>query len=391
MTVQQQLQRRIQLLGEWHEQSLLLPTPPTWEPLLQQARATGTPIQQVFVVRAPLTAGVHGSYHRDSQELWCYLNQQDPQGEQQALISLLVLLAHATLRQPAPQTIQQDWEQERTAWEQAPLLAQRWGRSDVFSPDLLQERYAEIDLMQARHQAAAVLVGTSHPAVARAAYRTLVRLQQQMQWDEASFSAALEGRSADEATYRALVDFDRTPLRSLWRVTSRHQQGRPFGALALPQTPQAASLLRASLEKAAHQPRPPIHAVALPWLAEASPLSLSCVSMQTEQDLARLIGIVTTWLLEEAPDLALDGHWEVFGTEDTPIYRLTVHYVPTLFTPESREYGNTGTREIWVRFEQGGLLLETAWQRYILGWQSTMEVTHAGSLQEALAQLWALF
>lgn len=388
----QPIEKRIQLLAEWQEQRLLLPTPPTWEPLLHQVRAAGLPIQQVFVVRAPLTTGVRGSYHRDSQEVWCFLDQQDPQGERLALMCLFVLFAHATLQQPTAQTIQQDFEQERAAWKHAPLLAQRWGWPELFQEQDLQERLSEIDLLCSLHQAAAALVGTSNPSVARAAYRTLIRLQEQMKWDEAHFHAALEGRSTDEATNAALMDFDRTPLRSLWRMTSGQRQDSPFGALTLPQTAQAASLLQESLEAASHLQRTPIHATALPWSTEASLLSFSCVSIQTEQDLAHLIEIITIWLLEEAPDLALDGRWEVFGKEETShLYRLTVRYVPTIFTPERQETERAEVREMWVRFEQTGLLLETAWQRYILGWRQAMAIQYAGPLQEAISQLWSLF
>src|SRR2546428_12631577 len=98
MTIREQLESARQMLGH----SLVVPTPPACNALLQRARAEGIAVGQLFVVSRRLHPGLRGRYERSSGDLWCHYGAQEPDGKRLLLQSLLVLLAHLKLHQPVP-------------------------------------------------------------------------------------------------------------------------------------------------------------------------------------------------------------------------------------------------------------------------------------------------
>ena len=370
------------------KQNILLPLSPRWEALLKRARAEGIPIKHLFLVRHPLFPDALGGYYRDSRDIWCFLDPDDPQGEHQAMTTCFVLLARLALRQPIPTTIEEDWAQEQAAWLEAAHLAHRWGEHAFFTPTEMEARFITLERLYAHHQAAGELAGSRNPLGARVLYRELVDLQRRHRWSSAQFVAALEGTSEDEAIITALVDVDRTSLRAVWHLTACAAHDQPLGALALPQTARSAALLRRVLEEVTRMTRRPLRVVERPWVDD-QPLHLQFLLIDGEHDLMRSIETMNAWLIEEAPACAVSARWEVFGQRNTDrIYRLHVQYLSSPFSPELT-MPLPATRELWVLFPATThALLEAAWQRFILSWAAMMEMITGQPLHDGVRLLW---
>jgi hypothetical protein len=377
------------------DQEILLPTPLAFEALLRRARAEAIPVGQLFVVSRPLFPGVHGDYQRETRELWCLLDVTDPEGERKALQCLLSLMVHARREAEDPRTIEEDWQREHDAWQEAAQLAQAWGLG-AFSQADLEERLAEVERLSAAHLAAGALAGSADPHIARAAYGALLEVRATRGWDEQQWAEALAGVSEDEEANTAVLSFDRTQLRRFWRVTaatSRQPKAPPFGALTLLPMPGAASILRRALKAAAERQiqRPPLHPVSSRW--QEAPLSLHLLQVAGEGDLAHALDVANVCLIETAPELAAEAQWAVYGQPGGDhLYRLSVGYLPVRGTRQPEET-LPAAQEVWVCFLNPvgkRQRLEAAWQGYITGWQRWIEID-TGTLTEGLSQLWSRF
>jgi hypothetical protein len=377
------------------DQEILLPTPLAFEALLRRARAEAIPVGRLFVVSRPLSPGVHGYYQRETRELWCLLDPTDPDGERNALQCLLNLIVHARRETPAPRTIEQDWQREHDAWQEAAQLAQAWDLP-AFSQADLEERLAQVERLRAAHLAAGALAGSADPRVARAAYGALLEVRATRGWNEGQWAEALAGVSEDEEANAAVLSFDRTQLRHFWRVTaasSRQPPVSPFGFLTLLPMPGAAGVLRRALSAAAErQPRrSPLHPVSSQ--RQEALLSLHLLQVADEEDLAHALDVANVCLIETSPELAAEAQWAAYGQPGGDhLYRLSVDYLPVRGARQPEE-ALPATQEVWVCFLNPvgkRQRLEAAWQGYIAGWLRWVEIG-TGTLTEGLSQLWSRF
>jgi hypothetical protein len=370
--------------------SILLPTPPACDALVQRARAEGISVGQLSIVSRALRPGVRGGYERRSGNLWCHFNAGDPGGEQELLCNLLVLLAFIKLQRLLPTTIEADWGDERDAWIEAAALAQAWQWPDLFAGATLESRLAEIERLQTWHEAAGELVGSLDPFVARSAYHALAEIRQRRGWSDEAFEAALFGYSECEDDNAAVLALDRAPLRATWSLPYRAQrEGPPFGDMTLPYSTTTGHLLRSALETIAHRRVQGAPLASIERTYFDSPLRLHFARIESDLDLPGLLAVCNGWLIEEAPDCSAEAMWWVYGAPGMGadrLYRLTVHY--------KKGWQGTGEppagHELWVLFRPGERIqrVEAALQRYILCWLSVQEV-RCEPLDEGLSLLWS--
>jgi hypothetical protein len=387
------IEERLHIAELTQGRSIVLPTPPDAAALLQRARASGIAVGRLYIVSQRLHPGLRGGYERGTGNLWCHYWAGEPGGERRLLQCLLVLLAHARRQPPVPATIAEDWENERAAWQEAGALASAWELAGLLPEGELAERLAEIEQLEAWHQAAGELAGSLDPFLARAAFHALVDIREREGWSEEQFDAALFGCSEDEAANAAVLAFDRTVLRATWGIPYRTpREGPPFGDLTLPQDRRSVALLREALESAARRSRGPVTpaSVARSWLD--APLHLSFLHVESEQDAHAVLALCTAWLVEEGAELAAEATWWVYGAPGDSgqrIYRLGVRYKPAAGGHPAPE-ALPAARELWVLFpgsRHGRRSAEAACQRYILSFLTVQDVRIA-PLDEGLAMLW---
>lgn len=385
------IQEQLEIIRITRGTNILLPTPPACAVLMQRAQAEGIFVGQLFVLSCSLLPGIKGSYDRTSGDMWCHYYADDPEGNHTVLRCLLTLLAHAKLRQPVPETIEQDWQQEQMAWEAAIAMARVWDMEDLFPESVLSAREREAERLLTFHQAAGELAGNLDPFVARAAYHALADIRLERDWSDEQFEAALYGYSEHDEDNAAVLAFDRTLLRFSWSIPYRSQrEGPPFGDWTLPQPVCAQNVLRSVLERATRirTHRTPLRSIEREWFE--TPLHLHFLRVESDLDLTRVIDTANAWLIEEGRGLAAEGMWWLYASSSSErVYRLTVHYKPSL--DDARLAGGLPpARELWALFRTGEHMrtVEAAYQRYILSWLRMQEL-RCEQLIEGLQLLWA--
>jgi hypothetical protein len=367
--------------------SIVLPTPPTVDALMQRARAEGLAAGQVFVVSRRLHPGLRGGYERNTGNIWLHYWAGESEGERLLLQCLLVILAHIKLQRPVPTTIEEDWCREGDAWREACVLASDWEMPDLLHASELSERLRELERLETWHQAAGELAGVRDPFLARSAFHALVDIREREGWSDEAFEAALFGYSEDEAANAAVLAFDRTVLRAVWSIPYRStHDGPPFGELTLPQNRHSVGILRAALAAASEgrASQVSLATIARSWLD--APLHLHFLRGAGELDASALIALCNCWLIEAHADLAAEALWWVYGTRTTRIYRLCVRYKPAVGSPAPSAVPSA--RELWVLFTgDHGRGVEAAFQRYILCWLS-MAGLQLEPLEQGLLLLW---
>lgn len=384
---------RIEIEQHMLRRPLILPTPPACSKLLEHARSAGLKIGTVFILSHRLNPGSFGGYERASGDIWCHYGAAKVEGDRLLLQSLLWILAHMKCDLSAPTTIEEDWQQDREAWQMAFQLAMKWNMPELLLQQELDERLAESEQLHDWYEEAGNLAGCLRPAIARAAYQALVDIRRQQGWDEKQFEAALGGYSEHPEDNAAVLAFDRTVLRSSWGQPHRvDRQGPPFGDLTLvQQSQQIAYLLRTALAAWAnrHTNLVPLRKIERGWGDE--PLHLFFLVIDSDLEFPSLIAHCNTWLVDESPDLAAVVTWHVYGSgtiDGMRIYRLCVRYKPSLFDPP---VSTPSARELWVLFpadaDERRRWTEAAFQRYILCWPFMQEI-HCESLEDGLPILW---
>jgi hypothetical protein len=292
--------------------SIVLPTPPACLALVKAAKAAGIPIGTLFILSRALSPAIRGSYDRKTGDLWCHFDGSEKDGAREVLQCLLTLIAHVKLQHPPPVTIEQDWDQARSAHREAFALAQAWGREDLFTQEDLTQFLADDTYHYRMHSAAGMLAGNLDPSLARSAYLALLDVQARYQWSNAQFEAALSGEMEDEEEENtAVLDFDRCQLRAFWLSTSMcrgDQEPDLFGEYALPSTFEAVSTLRSALEQAArHRTENGLLQSSL-YAADGS--ARVFLRVTSTQDLSMVIEHVNTWLLEALPQCYARVQWD---------------------------------------------------------------------------------
>ena len=382
--------RTLEIIRLTQGRNILLPTPPACATLMERARAEGIFVGRLFVLSRALVPGVRGSYDRISGEMWCHYYGGDPRGERSILQCLLTLIAHAKLLQPVPETIEQAWQQEQAAWEAAVALAREWGMEDVFPAADLFAREREAEHLLAWHQASGELAGNLDPLIAREAYHALDDVRHEHGWADEQFEAALFGYSEHDEDNAAVLAFDRTLLRASWSIPYRSKrEGPPFAEWTLPQPVGAQHILRHALEHAARarKNRTTPRFVEREWFDV--PLHLHFRRVESDLDLTQVIDTANAALIEEGRGLSAEGMWWLYAGSAEHVYRLTVHYKPSLDETRPAEQ-MPPARELWALFPVGQHLrnVEAAYQRYIVSWLRLQEL-RCEPLTDGLQLLWA--
>jgi hypothetical protein len=389
----------LEFMRQWFGYSIVLPTPPACQALLEQAKATGIPVGRVFVLSRSLSDGIRGSYDRRSGDIWCHYDSRDNEGARNILQCLLTLIAHVKLQLPPPSTIEEDWEHARLAHEEARALASAWDRDDLFTTSELEAALAYDSHLYLCHTAAGELAGSLNPSIARLAYLALLEVQQRYQWSEAQFEAALNGiREDDEEANAAVLDFDRCSLRAYWlstRTRKREEEPDPLGQFALAQTPRTARVLRSALEwVASHHTE---SGVFREPLQVADRTFLSFFRLEEAQDLSLVIAHVNAWLLKDFPEcyarvrfsLYADIRWKETTAPSPHLYHMSVEYAHCHEKRQADEGCGPIRRELWVLVpaRKREEVVEAAWQRYIRSWLTFADLS-TEALYYGLQALW---
>ena len=364
-------------------------TPPACERLMTQARAAGIPVGRLYIVSRPLSAGNFGTCDRETGDLCCYYEaSRGIEGQRELLQRLLILLASLKLGHPMPHTVAQEWENIRQDIEEAYVLAQQWGQTDMFSSNDRTRLLEQATDLATCYRLAGLLAGNLSPWVARTAYAALQdrRCQFPTLATQEQFLKALSGTGPDGQINDAMVMFDRSLLRDRWVVTSTRSPGdeASFREFTVPLVPQTAHLLRAVLLQVAA------------WTTEeqAPVPSASCwfQDIADEMDLALLLRVVNAWLMQSHPQAAVRLFCRVYGDAASPgadsphIYRLSLSY-------EDAPIDGMPTRDLWGLFAAPPVYkrraLEGAWQRFLLPWLTWSEVL-CEPLAQGLRMLWML-
>lgn len=382
--------------------NIVLPTPPACQALLALAKAAGIPVGTLFVLSRSLAAGVHGSYDRQSGDMWCHYDNRDGTGERDTLCCLFTLIASVKLCLPTPTTIEEDWDQAARAYQEAAQLAMAWGYDTLFTATDLEEFLATHHHWYRCHVAAAMLAGNLSPTIARDAYQALLGIQWRSGWDNAQFEAALWGvREDDDDANAVVLDFDRGLLRARWlaaRTRGSEADPDPLGRFALMQSPRTASLLRLALEKGVRH-RTDLSVCQIPML-RADGSFLSCARLESEHDLALLIALVNAWFLDDYPERYARARWTLYADRcwretaapapSPHLYHLTLDYVPV------QGHAHTGDapiqRDLWVLVAASirQEAVEAAWQRYLRGWLTCTDL-RVEALYAGLQAFWSGF
>jgi hypothetical protein len=376
--------------------SIVLPTPPTCQDLLDRAKKTGIPIGRLFVLYRPLAAGIRGSYDRRSGDMWCHYDGGDEDGAREVMQCVLTLIAHVKLHIPPPTTIEDDWEQARLAHQEARSLAIAWDREELFTASDLEASLASDRRLHLCHMAAGELAGTLQPSHARDAYLALLDVQRRYRWSDTQFEAALNGVSEDdEEANTAVLDFDRCALRAYWLVASTRKQEEPspFGQFTLTQTYRTARVLRSALEQVTRHTADPGTLQAPLQVADRP--SFSFLHMEGEHDLSQVLRHVNAWLLD-FPEcyarvrfaLYAERRVQETATPSPHLYQMSVEYANC---HGAQAEGGNGPirRDLWVLVpaRKRDEIVEAAWQRYIRGWL-TMADLSTDDLYYGLQALW---
>ncbi|BCL83636.1 hypothetical protein ccbrp13_61010 [Ktedonobacteria bacterium brp13] len=377
--------------------SIVLPTPPACQDLLDQAKAAGIPVGTLFVLSRSLAPGVCGGYDRRTGDAWCHYDGGDEEGARDVLQCVLTLIAHAKLHFPPPTTIEEDWEHVRLAHREAASLAQAWDREDLFSASDLDAFLSEDAHLYNCHVAAGELAGNLAPDIARDTYHALLAVQQRYQWSDAQFEAALGGVNEDEEEANAVVlDFDRCSLREYWLSTSTRtwaDEPHPFGQWTLSQTLRTARVLRSALERVAYPVEQEILYVPL---QKADHTSLAFFRIECEQDLSLIIAHVNAWLLDHPACFArmrwtlyADTQWRETVTPLPHLYHMSLEYF-CHGEKQADERSEPLRRDLWVLVpaRKREELIEAAWQRYIRSWLTCADL-HTDALYDGLQALWS--
>lgn len=376
---------------------ILLPTPAECEVLLARARNEGIVVSRLYVLSVPLTPFKGGSFLLGDRSMWIHYDLARPGGLDQALRYELHELAHAKEPPGDYASIDEDWDEEARTWQRAAGLAAQWGWERLFPAGYLEERLAELEVLREHHWAAAYLVGTLSPAIARAAYDALCDLRLKEGWDLTLFGEALGGWSEDSQANGRVLDFDRCQLRS-WR--GPYQRGGSFDEMALRYTERTDRALRSALRMHADHP---VCLEQLVWQKSRHRGTELCfIQVEDEQDLYQAIGTLNALLLDESAESAL-ATWHCYGQpardKAPPLYRLAVRYGERR---DPAELGNASAgeerlhpvgkadREAWVLFPSPrprGLTYEAALQRYIASWLTWQSLRHERA-SDGLTLLW---
>lgn len=338
--------------------------PPTCLALWERARADGRfRLGQLFVVNQPLDDHSGGALEIPSGDIWVLHAEDCPEETTQ---TLLHELSHASRWREERPTLAAYWDEEEAAIRDAHSLAQEWGVSDLFPLYLLRQALRVVEQRRIAERLAADVAGSSWHAHAKAAYRVLEQIGLQHLWDVDTFWLALRGHSADER-HDAVVDFDRTCLREVWRPT---EVGGSFGREALSQGTESARLLRAALRSLARQDGPD------QWhYLEAGPARPCSVHrLHQARGLTPVLRAAQAVLLayEDSPAQAT---WSL-STDPQPDAERLYHL--------SLSYGEEDPpAHLWVRASRAGATehqAEAAWQRYITSWLTQTSLAPGGSL-----------
>mgnify|MGYP001451794820 CR=1 FL=1 len=341
--------------------------------LWQRARTAGILLGQLVILRQPLTAThIGGAWNRNTGDIWVL--RSDDHAE--TLRRLLHELAHAERQSPRPTTIDDDWNEEVATEHRARELAQRWDVGAIFDGVPLSQSLAQLELLRERHHLAADLAATRAPYQVRAAYNAICDLAHTHGWSEATLEAALYDADEDDAVNAAIVDFDRSSLRSSWRVG--HGIGGGFGPLACQQDTRSGATLRSALRQTGY--------ITTDWhsrrlvVSGDTPQRLSLLLPLSEAaELPAVLSAAQTLLLAH-PDQSLLATWRCYGdpTDTVRLYQLSLSF-------------DQETTNLWVLLRlrrSRDRVVEAALQRFILTW-ATVTAIRSESFAEGLLTLWA--
>lgn len=397
MTIVVELEQARQRLGR----SVSLPVPPACTDLILRARAQAFPVGRLYVVSHALQPDVLGVYEQATGDMWCYADSND-EGHTNMLQTLLVLLAHASLRQSTPETLEQEWKQDGDAVKQAYTLAQRWQMDDLFPQEVRDARLEGVQRLYDRRLLAAEVAGSRSPRIARIAYGALDDLRIAQGWSTKQFWGVLLGET-DEIVSATTGNldlvmviglFDRTKLRFRWKYADRlKKEGDRFEEFALPQTNDTHRLLYWALMQIAQSFSPirPIRSVERKF--SDNPLHLHFLAVESDLELPHLIDLVNTWLLVDHLEASAEVMWWCYADNvrrDGPrVYRLMVHYLQHK-TRRENTLPLIGC-ELWVLFLPGhrSQIVETAWQEFILTFLGDVQELRCETLSDGLQMLWS--
>lgn len=216
-------------------------------------------------------------------------------------------------------------------------------------------------------------------------------IRSSQQWSSELFSQALQGWSDDAFANAVVVDFDRSLLRSSWKLP--WSCGGSLGSLALTQDDHSAQFLRRALERIAQMrmPSPPT------WRVMQERQMCFFEIDEGEAFIHALFWTQRLLLDYDASNpMSALVYWWLYAdeTSNSPhLYRLSISYSPSWRNNsyELIEQEPVQDVEIWYLFSNDSRRiksLETAWQRYIMSWLRTQELRHE-PLHLGLHLLWS--
>jgi hypothetical protein len=371
------------------QQDLRVPTPAECASLLEQARASGIAVNELYVLSAPLSPRSLGGFVREGASIWVLYDQQRTGSLDQSLRCELYALAQAERPKPPVISIDDDWDEVRRLWMRASKLARLWGWERLFPEEELNRLLEETEVLRWQHVYAGYLAGSLVPAIARAAYDALCAIREREGWSSAEFGEVLANTSEDGSRDGLVLDFDRCYLRRSWRQPFRPEHS--FGPLAQQSTLRSDRLLRSALSHCAEHPT---DLASLRWHPTGSEETYLCfLQVEDDQDFAAAIGALNALLLHDEVGIgSVLVTWHCYGESARiafpPVYRLVVNW-----SESGEEAGSERhrSREVWILFasrKERQQYLEWALQRYITSWQAWTSFQFE-TTREGMEVLWS--
>jgi hypothetical protein len=266
-----------------------------------------------------------------------------------------------------------------------------------------EARTQELERQYDRLLLSAEVAGTCTPQIARLAYSVLDEARIRRGWSEEQFWGVLLGEAGmaalgfdgDPKLEATILQFDRTKLRSRWKVADRLQhEGDRFEDFALPQTQNSRRLLRSALWHCAKSsPRSlPLPTLERKWFDD--PLHLHFLQIESDLELPRLLDLVNMWLIEDHINAYAEVMWWCYAdrtkTASPRLCRLMVHYQPSPRSSQPQKTPLVG-HELWVLFLPGHrrALVEAAFQEFIRSWLGDVQELRCERLSDGLQMLWS--
>ncbi|GHO56434.1 hypothetical protein [Ktedonobacter robiniae] len=390
---------------------LIDPPPDAFLHLWECAKVAGIGMRDLLVVRQPLDFRAAGAYSLEDHDIWVWYAPDAP--DEQALRPLLHELAHAQCPPQLPYaSFEEEWEEERATWKRAIALAHAWEMGHLFSEEIVAGLLEEVEACLQQRLAASAILGSTDTERTERALKQLWLEANVRGWAGELLHDVLTGANTDPGLLMEVLTFDRCMLHACWELVHELEDDPDPDILFGPLSRlgdgfllvKAVEMLQRTLASCArHEEALRTRLATRSWqMVTLGTMSYerSRQVIQDEASLQEAIALVNQ-LCFEAHGYALRMNWqcfdELFSKQNQVAHPARLYCLHLFFTPWTEvlteitpwidpemlpDCQKRLPRTVWFLFPRGvdTMLLEVAWQLFLLSWIRCAEISYGGSL-----------